>query len=66
MICSLKPYIILAYVSENFRNLRLEINELDPACFFTASRLAWQVALTLIKLGSLQAVFSGDGVNLIP
>ena len=37
--------LLLADVFENFRNMYLEIYELDPARFFTASGLAWQAAL---------------------
>ena len=33
--------LLLADVSENFRNVSLEIYELDPAKFLSASRLAW-------------------------
>ena len=37
------PYhtLLLADISENFRNVSLEIYELDPAKFLSASRLAW-------------------------
>ena len=43
---------MLADVSENFRNMRLEIYELDPAKFLSAPGLAWQVTLkkTEVKL----------------
>ena len=44
--------LLLADVSENFRNMRLEIYELDPAKFPSAPGLAWQVTLekTEVKL----------------
>ena len=44
--------LLLADVSENFRNMRLEIYELDPAKFLSAPGLAWQVTLekTEVKL----------------
>ena len=37
--------LLLADVFENFRNLCLEIYELDPAHYFTAPGLAWDAAL---------------------
>ena len=36
---------MLSDVFENFRNLCIEIYELDAACFLTAPGLAWPVAL---------------------
>ena len=46
---------MLADVFENFRNMCLEIYELDPARFLTAPGLAWQAALkeTKVKLDLL-------------
>ena len=45
----------LTEVFENFRSIYLEINEVDPARFISASGLAWQVALkkTVIELDLL-------------
>ena len=37
--------LLLADVFENFRNIWLEIYELDPAEFLSALGLAWQEAL---------------------
>ena len=37
--------LLLANVFENFRNMCLEIYELDPAKFLLAPGLAWQAAL---------------------
>ena len=47
--------LLLTNVSENFRNMCLEIYELDPAKKFSAPGLAWQAALkkTKVKLGLL-------------
>ena len=44
--------LLLADVFENFRNMFLEIYELDPAKFLSAPGLAWQAALkkTTVKL----------------
>ena len=44
--------LLLADVFENFRNMRLEIYELDPIYFVSAPRLAWQACLksTEVKL----------------
>ena len=39
-----------ADVFENFRNMCLEIYELDTAKFLPASRLAWQAALKKSKV----------------
>ena len=46
---------MLADVFENFRNMCLEIYELDPAKFLSAPKLAWQEALkkTKVKLNLL-------------
>ena len=45
----------LADVFENFRNMYLQIHELDPETFFSAPGLAWQAALkkTKVKLDLL-------------
>ena len=37
--------LLLANVFENFQSMCLEKYEMDPACFFKASRLAWQASL---------------------
>ena len=42
--------LLLADVFENFRNMCLEIYELDPAKFLSAPGLAWQAALKKIKV----------------
>ena len=46
---------MLNYVFENFWNMCLEIYELDPADFLSASVLAWQATLkkTKVKLDHL-------------
>ena len=46
---------LLMLTDENFRNICLEIYELDPACFVTAPGLAWKAALkkTKVKLDLL-------------
>ena len=41
--------LLLAYVFENFRNTCLEIYELDPAKFLSATGLAWQECLKKTK-----------------
>ena len=45
---------MLANVLENFQNMCLKINELDPApdpaCFLTAAGLAWQAAFKKNKV----------------
>ena len=47
--------LLLADVFENFRNMCLEIYELDPAKFLSVPRLAWQAAIkkTKVKLDFL-------------
>ena len=40
--------LLLPDIFENFRNMCLEIYELDPAHFFSAPGLAWQAALDLL------------------
>ena len=42
--------LLLADVFENFRNMCLEIYELDPAKFLPAPGLAWQAALKKTKV----------------
>ena len=42
--------LLLAYVFENFWNMRLEIYGVDPARFLNAPGLAWQAALKKSKL----------------
>ena len=41
---------MLNYVFENFWNMCLEIYELDPAHFLSASVLAWQATLKKAKV----------------
>ena len=41
--------LLLADVFKNFRNMYLEIYELDLARFLTAPGLAWQAALKIPK-----------------
>ena len=41
--------LLLADVFENFRNMYLKINELDPAKFLSVPGLAWQAALKKAK-----------------
>ena len=41
--------LLLADLFENFQNMRLEIDELDPAHFLTARKLAWQASLKRLK-----------------
>ena len=47
--------LLLAYVFENFRNMWIDIYELDPAKFLSVPGLAWQAALkkTKVKLDLL-------------
>ena len=49
---------MLADVFENFRNICLEIYELDPAKLLSAPGLAWQAALkkTKVKLDLLSDI----------
>ena len=42
--------LLLTDVLENFRKICLEIYELDPAKFLSASGLAWQAALKNTKV----------------
>ena len=44
--------LLLADVFDNFRNICLEIYELDPAHFLSALGLAWQAALKMTKVKS--------------
>ena len=50
--------LLLADVFENFRNMCIEVYELDPAHFLSAPRLAWQACLkkTEVKLEFLTDV----------
>ena len=41
---------MLAHVFENFRNMCINIYELDPAKFLSAPGLAWQAALEKTKV----------------
>ena len=47
--------LLFANAFENFRNMCMKVNELDPAYFVTARGLAWQACLkkTKVKLKSL-------------
>ena len=42
--------ILLTDVFKNFQSMCLEIYEIDPACFITASGLAWKAALEKNKV----------------
>ena len=50
--------LLLADIFKNFRNMCLEIYELDPVRFFTAPRSTWQTALkkTKVKLDRLNDI----------
>ena len=50
---------LLDDVFENFRNMCLEIHELDTAKFLSAPRLVWQAALkkTKVKLDLLTDIY---------
>ena len=48
-LCVQCDTLLLVNVFENFRNMCLEIYELDPAEFLPAPVLAWQVALKRTK-----------------
>ena len=51
MICIVQSYILLlADVFENFRNMCLEIYELNPAKYLSAPGLSWQAALKKTKV----------------
>ena len=54
---------MLADVFENFRNKCLEIYELDPAQFLSASGLAWQACLK--KTGVKLELITDDDMPLI-
>ena len=41
--------LLLADISENFLNVCLKINELDPTCFLAVPGLAWQAAFKKTK-----------------
>ena len=46
MICMLQSdTLLLGDVFENFRNIYIEVYELDPAHILTAPGLAWQACL---------------------
>ena len=51
--------LLLVDVFENFRNMCLQIYELDPAKFLSAPGLAWQAALkkTKVKLDLLPDIY---------
>ena len=42
--------LLLAEVFENFRNMFLEIYELDPARFLTVPGLTWKAVLKMTKI----------------
>ena len=42
--------LLLTNLSENLRNISLEIYELVPVCFLTAPGLVWQAALKMVKV----------------
>ena len=42
--------LLFADVFDDFRNICLKINELDPAKLFSASRLEWQAAFKKSKI----------------
>ena len=50
--------LLLADIFENFRNMCLEIYELDPAKFISVAGLVWQAALkeTKVKLNLLNDI----------
>ena len=50
--------LLLADIFENFRNMCLEIYELDPAKFISVPGLVWQAALkeTKVKLNLLNDI----------
>ena len=54
-LCIQSDTFLLAYVFENFRSMRINIYEINPAKLLSAPGLAWQAALkkTKVKLDLL-------------
>ena len=47
---NLSDVLLLAEVFENFRNIRMNHYELDPAWYYSAPGLAWDAALKITKV----------------
>ena len=56
--------LLLADVFENFRNMCLEIYELDPTYFVATPRLAWQACLTRTEV-KLELITDYDTLLII-
>ena len=56
--------LLLADVFENFRNMRLEIYELDPIYFVSAPRLAWQACFKKTEV-NLELITDYDLILMI-
>ena len=56
--------LLLADVSENVRNMCLQIQKLDPAKFLSAPGLAWQAALRKTKV-KLDLLSDSDMILLV-
>ena len=50
---NLSDVLLLANVSENFRNICMNHYALDPAWYFSAPGLAWDAALKITKVHSI-------------
>ena len=56
--------LLLADVSENFRNMCIKVYELDPAHFLSAPGLAWQACLKKTKV-NLELLTDADMLLMV-
>ena len=63
-LCNLSDLLLLADIFENFRNICMNHNGLDPAWYYSAPGLAWDAALKITKV-QLQLLSDPDMLLMI-
>ena len=62
--CTMSDVLLLADCFDNFRNICMNHYGLDPACYFSASGLAWDATLKITKV-QLELISDPEMLSMI-